>query len=57
MMKAFKVNGKRVRPLFWDLGLTFVSNISAFIANLVVVSMIGRLLGPILLAEYLLSAV
>lgn len=54
MIKELSAKSKRVRPLFWDLGLTFVSNISAFIANLVVVSIIGRLLGPILLAEYLL---
>jgi O-antigen/teichoic acid export membrane protein len=44
----------RFHYLFWDLGLTGITQLATLLGNLLVVSLFGRLLGVIGLAEYLL---
>ena len=45
---------RRSRPVTWDLGLTMMTEFSVLVAGLALVSLIGRLLGPDSLGEYLL---
>ncbi|TAM82218.1 MAG: hypothetical protein EPN47_09750 [Acidobacteria bacterium] len=44
----------RRRPVTWDLAMTMVTEFSVLVAGLALVSLIGRLLGPVELGEYLL---
>jgi O-antigen/teichoic acid export membrane protein len=47
-------NRIRVHPFFQDLGLTAITAFSVLMASLLLVSLFGRLLGPLALGEYLL---
>lgn len=42
------------RPVTWDLGLTMITEFSVLVAGLALVSLIGRLLGPVALGEFLM---
>ncbi|HEX5411671.1 MAG TPA: lipopolysaccharide biosynthesis protein [Terriglobia bacterium] len=44
----------RSRPVTWDLALTMMTEFSVLVAGLALISLIGRLLGPVELGEYLL---
>src|SRR5690242_16872721 len=44
----------RLHPVVRDLGLTLATESSIVVAGLLLVSLVGRLLGPVALGEYLL---
>ncbi len=45
---------RRVHPFFWDLGATSTTEILVLASGVFVVSLFGRLLGPLALGQYLL---
>lgn len=56
LVNTGKLKRKRVKihPLFLDLGLTGITSAATLLAGLVVVSLFGKVVGAIALAEYLL---